>query len=72
MPKSDDLMDDFEDADAESVETTIEYHELAKKKQNQKKVDLRRMIEARKEFSALVDEQHYLMKLDLESDSSLI
>lgn len=70
MSESNDLIDDFEDED--EVENSVELQELGKKTHNQKKVDIRRLIEAKKESTALVDEQHYLMKLDLDSDSTLI
>ncbi|MFZ8957343.1 MAG: hypothetical protein ACO2ZE_09855 [Pseudohongiellaceae bacterium] len=68
MSESNDLIDDFEDEE----ETSVELQELANKTHNQKKVDIRRLIEAKKESAALVDEHHYFMKLDLDSDSTLI
>ncbi len=68
MSENNDLIDDFED----EVENSVELQELGKKTHNQKKVDIRRLIEAKKESTALVDEQHYLMKLDLDSDSTII
>lgn len=74
MSNINDLMDDFEDEDenAVEVENSHELLALTKKKQNQRKVDIRRLIEERKEFSALFDEKYYLMNLDLESDTPLI
>lgn len=68
MSESDDLLDDFED----DLESTVEYHQVTKKRQNKKKVELRRLIEARNELAMLVDEQRYFMKLDLDSDSPLV
>ena len=70
MSESNNLIDDFEDEDED--ETSVELQELVKKTHNQNKVDIRRLIEAKKESTALVDEQYYLMKLDLDSDSTLI
>jgi len=70
MSESNNLIDDFEDEDED--ETSVELQELVKKTHNQRKVDIRRLIEAKKESTALVDEQYYLMKLDLDSDSTLI
>ena len=72
MPDNDDLIDDFDDGDEGELVNPIEIQEVAKKQQNKKKVDLRRLIEARNELAMLADEQHYLMKLDLDSESPVI
>ena len=72
MSETDDLIDDFDDEDEAELDNPIEIQEVAKKQLNKRKVDLRRLIEARNDLAMLADEQHYFMKLDLESDSPLI